>query len=232
MISAVVTGASKGIGFETSIALAQSGDFECIVMIARKSDAFENAVNRVKEIAGNTHIHAIEADLSDPRVVDSIYNVMTHAGIKVDTIVNNAGFARPASINEATLGDFEMTMKVNLFTPFKFVQNAIVQGHPVKRIINIASTAGIGGKGGWITYSASKAALINMSEALREELAAYEIDVFCLSPGRCATDLRKTLAPLEDPSTIMQPSQVAAIIKLMTSEEGRLIKSQNIVVRT
>jgi 3-oxoacyl-[acyl-carrier protein] reductase len=170
--------------------------------------------------------------LSDPKIVDPIYEEMAAAGIKVDTIVNNAGFTRPASINEATLDDFETTMKVNLFTPFKFIQNAIVQGHPVKRIINIASTAGIGGRSGWITYSASKAAVINMSEALREELAAYEIDVFCLSPGRCATDLRKTLAPLEDPSTIMQPSQVAAIIKLMTSEEGRLIKSQNIVVRT
>ena len=98
--------------------------------------------------------------------------------------------------------------------------------------MNIASTAGMNGRAGWLTYSASKSAMINMSEVLRSELAPYGIDVICLSPGRCATDLRKTLAPEEDPETIMQPKQVAEIIKLMISETGQLLHSQNLVVRT
>ena len=74
--------------------------------------------------------------------------------------------------------------------------------------------------------------MINMSEVLREELKPEGIEVTCLSPGRCATDLRKTLAPDEDPSTIMQPEQVAGVIKLMTSDLGKLLHSINLVVRT
>ena len=71
-----------------------------------------------------------------------------------------------------------------------------------------------------------------MSEVLRDELKPYGIDVTCLSPGRCATDLRRQLAPDEDPSTIMQPQQVAKVIRMMTESTGTLLNSQNLVVRT
>jgi 3-oxoacyl-[acyl-carrier protein] reductase len=82
-----------------------------------------------------------------------------------------------------------------------------------------------------MTYSASKAALINMSEVMREELAIYGTRVACISPGRCATDLRRTLAPDEDPSTIMQPEDVAAVIEMLASGPGRFIEGANLVVR-
>ena len=98
-------------------------------------------------------------------------------------------------------------------------------------MINVASTAGINGRSGWLTYSASKAALIAMSEVMREELAIFGTRVVCISPGRCATDLRRTLAPDEDPSTIMQPEHVADVMHMLASDVGRYIDSQNIVVR-
>ena len=66
---------------------------------------------------------------------------------------------------------------------------------------------------------------------MREELAIYGTRVVCLSPGRTATALRKTLAPDEDPSTIMQPGHVAQVINTMSSPVGRFIDSENIVVR-
>lgn len=128
--------------------------------------------------------------------------------------------------------DFETTMQINLYAPFRLIQAALHRQHPLKSIINIASTAGINGRSGWLSYSASKAAMINMSEVLRDELRPYGISVVCLSPGRCATDLRRTLAPDEDPSTIMQPSEVADVVRLMLSNTGRLLLSQNLVVRT
>src|SRR5699024_9933521 len=89
----------------------------------------------------------------------------------------------------------------------------------------------INGRSGWLTYSASKAAVINMSQVMREELAIYGTRVVCLSPGRTATALRKTLAPDEDPSTIMQPGHVAQVINTMSSPVGRFIDSENVVVR-
>ena len=97
--------------------------------------------------------------------------------------------------------------------------------------MNIASTAGINGRSGWLTYSASKAAMIAMSQVMKEELAIYGTRVVTISPGRCATALRRTLAPDEDPSTIMQPEDVAGVIELLASDHGRFVDSQNLVVR-
>ncbi|MEX0970329.1 MAG: SDR family oxidoreductase [Paracoccaceae bacterium] len=229
----LITGASKGIGLETArLLVCKTVDYDCIVMVARPSPHFIKALADVRARSNMCEVMAIEADLSDPRGVDAIYAELEARGITVTTIINNAGFTKPASINEAKLDDFERTLRVNLLTPFRIVQAAVQRNHDLKQVINVASTAGMNGRGGWLTYSASKAAMINMSEVMREDLKPYGVEVVCLSPGRCATDLRKALAPDEDPSTIMQPGQVASIIQFMTTETGRLLNSQNMVVRT
>lgn len=228
----LITGASKGIGLRTAQCLARKGSpFERIVMVARQSSSFEQAV---EELRAQTDLEIIPfiIDLSDNGKVMELFQFLEEKGIQLDTIINNAGFTKPASINEATLADFETTMRVNVFSPFLIVQRALHYNHPLTRIVNLASTAGMNGRSGWLTYSASKAAMINMSEVLRDELKPYGIDVICLSPGRCATDLRRQLAPDEDPSTIMQPEQVADIIQLMLSDTGRLLMAQNLIVRT
>ncbi len=229
----LISGASKGIGLATARRFARGMDnVNCIVMVARKSDQFDNAVAEVRAIAGNRQIFQIEADLSKPDAVKEVFDRLEAENVAVTSIVNNAGFTKPASINETNMADFELTMQVNVYSPFRFVQEALLRNHPLEKVINIASTAGINGRSGWMSYSTSKAAVINMSEVMRDELAPYGVDVVCLSPGRCATDLRKTLAPDEDPSTIMQPEQVADVIAMMSSPTGKMLLSENLVVRT
>ena len=73
------------------------------------------------------------------------------------------------------------------------------------KILNIASTAGITSRPGWLAYASSKAAVVSLSATLADELAGSGIKVYSISPGRTATELRRKLAPEEDPSTIMQP---------------------------
>lgn len=229
----LITGASRGIGFKTSMELASDGGiFDRLVMVGRPSERFRNAVSAVQASGTDCEILAIEADFADPRSVEKVYDELDQAGWRVNVIVNNAGFTKPATIVDAELADFELTMRVNLFSPFVMVKSALLRKHPLTQVVNIASTAGMNGRSGWLTYSASKAAVINMSEVMRDELQPQGISVICLSPGRTATDLRRTLAPDEDPSTIMQPEQVATIIRMMTSETGAMLNSQNIVVRT
>lgn len=230
--TALVTGASRGIGKSIAKALASPGsDFNCVIMLARSSVKFKEAITEVRMLAVDCEVYAIEADLAEVDSLTKIYDQLDALGVRLTTIINNAGYTKPAAIVDTELDDFQLTIKVNVLAPFIIVRNAIKRGHPVNKIINIASTAGISGRSGWLSYSASKAALINMSEVMREELSGSGIDVTCLSPGRCATDLRRILAPNEDPSTIMQPDQVASVVRLMTSETGRLLHSQNIVVR-
>lgn len=231
--SIMITGASKGIGRETARLLSSPwSKFNQIILVGRTSDYFNQSTADIRALAKGKEIVQIEADLSDPHNSSEIFKTLEAKGIALNVIVNNAGFTKPAPINETKMEDFERTMRVNLYSPFRIVQMALLYKHPLTHIINIASTAGITGRAGWLSYSASKAALINMSEVLRDELKPSNIEVICLSPGRCATDLRATLAPHEDPTTIMQPQQVAQVIDLMTSDTGALLHSQNLVVRT
>ena len=233
MKTVLITGASRGIGRATTLALAEENtSFDRLVLVGRAGAAFEETAAQAKALGRGKEIVVIEADLDNPEIVTDIFAQLDTLGIRLHAIVNNAGFTKPASLNETLQADFERTMRVNLYSPFRIIQAAVVENHPLEQIINIASTAGMNGRAGWLSYSASKAAMINMSEVLRDELKPYGIEVICLSPGRCATDLRRTLAPNEDPTTIMQPEQVAEIIKFMTSDTGKLLHSQNLVVRT
>jgi 3-oxoacyl-[acyl-carrier protein] reductase len=229
----MITGASRGIGWHAAHRfLTTDNGIDELILLARESDDFTTAVEKLN--LSNPHakkIHAYGVDLSDrAKVVGTMKDVMhNHGG--VDILVNNAGFTAPAAIHQINFADFERTISVNLYSPFTIVQELLHAGNTFELILNVASTAGMNGRAGWLTYSASKAALIAISEVMREELAIYGTRVVCISPGRCATDLRRTLAPEEDPTTIMQPEHVAAVMETLASPTGRFIESQNLVVR-
>jgi 3-oxoacyl-[acyl-carrier protein] reductase len=100
------------------------------------------------------------------------------------------------------------------------------------KILNVASTAGITSRPGWLAYASSKAAVVSLSATLADELAGSGIKVYSISPGRTATELRRKLAPEEDPSSIMQPGDVADVIAQLMSDGEKTLDGQNIVVRT
>jgi len=231
--SILVTGASKGIGLRTvrEFFYADNGvtDF---ILLSRDSDEFQMALKDLN--ANNPYGKTVTPyyiDLADRNKVVALTEEIVKAHGKVNILINNAGYTAPMSIQQIDFADFERTIGVNLYAPFTIVQSLLHNGNTFDLIVNIASTAGINGRSGWLTYSASKAAVISMSEVMKEELAIYGTRVVCISPGRCATDLRRTLAPDEDPSTIMQPEHVAKVIAMLASDVGRFVDSQNLVVR-
>ena len=227
----MVTGASRGIGAAFSRMLLREGASK-IFLVARKSDDFESLLLQLKsESKPQQEVIAIFCDLGNQEEVQSFLDNLIKDKQKIDVLINNAGFTAPKTIFEATYQELEQSMSVNLFAPFLMVQKLLQAGNKFSHIINVASTAGIKGRGGWSTYSSSKAALIAMSESLREELLPLGTRVSCISPGRCATNLRRTLAPDEDFSTIMQPENVAESVKFLLSDAGHFIDSENLVVR-
>lgn len=231
--SIMVTGASKGIGLKTVREFFyQDNGVNDFILLSRRSDEFTVAVKDL--VANNPFDKTVTPyyiDLADrPAVVSMMRDIMT-VHRHVDILINNAGYTAPMSIQQIDFADFERTIGVNLYAPFTIVQSLLHNRNTFELIVNIASTAGINGRSGWLTYSASKAAMISMSEVMKEELAIYGTRVVCISPGRCATDLRRTLAPDEDPSTIMQPEDVAKVIAMLASPVGRFVDSQNLVVR-
>lgn len=231
--TALITGASRGIGFHTVIELLQNSDVESVIAIARETEDFRRAVDQFRLIAEpiGKRVLTYSLDVGDREELRStIPRIYGDAG-NIDLLVNNAGYTNPVPVHQIEFDDFERTMAVNLYAPFTLVQELLHLGNTFKVIVNIASTAGINGRSGWLTYSASKAAVINMSQVLREELSIYGTRVVCISPGRTATALRKVLAPSEDPSTIMQPENVAEVISMLASPLGRFVDSENLVVR-
>lgn len=232
--TALITGASRGIGLQTATRFVENiDDVASVVLVARASDEFDAATAdlsaRARACGKTVTAHAV--DVGDRDDLRSAVEQISAAVGNIDILINNAGYTNPVPIHQVDFADFERTMAVNVYAPFTLVQDLLHRGNTFELIVNIASTAGITGRSGWLTYSASKAAVINMSQVMREELAIYGTRVVCLSPGRTATALRRVLAPHEDPSTIMQPEHVAQVIEVFASTAGRFIDSENVVVR-
>ncbi len=221
----IVTGASRGIGIEISLSLIRQGAI--VVLAARSTHEIEE---RLKDIKGDYLIH--NTDIEDFESVKYLVSSVIKKYNRIDVLINNAGYVEPKSLFETTLENWNKTIAVNLTGAFLSTKE--VSRYMKKtggRIINIASTAGLSARPGWSAYAASKAGLINFSETMAEELREYNIKVFTIAPGRTATDLRRRLAPSEDPKTIMQPDKIANIINFMLSEESDVIEGQVVQVR-
>lgn len=232
--SILITGASRGIGFEIAkkILSDKTNQISKIIVCARDSNSFNDSIMALEQINKySKKIIKTNIDLASQQDIKTTAEELFNTTGNIDIIINNAGYTNPVPIQQIDLEDFQNTININLFAPFIWVQSLLKLGNKIETIINIASTAGISGRPGWLTYSCSKAALINMSEVMREELRIYGTRVICLSPGRTATSLRKILAPDEDPHTIMQPSELAEIVNFILLPQARFIDTNNLVLR-
>ncbi len=229
--TALITGGSKGIGAALARSFLNDG-IGTLYLAARPSPAYlalQEALEQAR--SDDQQIIYVSSDLADTTEVTKLVDQIANASGELDILINNAGFTAPQTIFEASFEELRRTMEVNLYAPFLLIQGLLQKGNKFQHIINVASTAGMRGRAGWSTYSSSKAALIALSQALREELLPLGTRVSCISPGRCATDLRKVLAPDEDPTTIMQPEDVVRVITMLLSDLGHYIDSENMVVR-
>lgn len=230
--TALITGASRGIGLATARRLAREPGISTIILAARSAEDLDQAVTELRAASeDSTRFLTCPVDVGDrsalKRAVKRLYDEVG----QIHLLINNAGYTNPVPLQQVKMPDFERTMEVNLYAPFLLVKTLLNRGNVFDLIVNVASTAGVTGRSGWLTYSASKSALITMSEVMREELSIYGTRVACISPGRTATALRRVLAPDEDPSTIMQPEHVAEVIGTLASPVGAYIDSENIIVR-
>ena len=228
--TAVVTGASQGIGRATAMRLSRDPSIEDLVLVARSAEGLDATAAACA--SGTARLDLVAYDLADlegiPALVSRIHD--QHGGI--DVLLNIAGYAEPRSLLDTTAQNLVTTFTVNVFAMLILTREVVryMQGRPTK-IVNIASTAGITARPGWVAYASSKAAVVSLSQTLSEELAGTGVKIYTISPGRTATELRRKLAPEEDPSTIMQPDAVADVIAMLVGEGERTLDGQNIIVR-
>ena len=226
----IITGASDGIGQATAVQLSRRNQAGNIILIGKSYEKL-NYTQSLMRTGMNSIV--IPYDLSNlegiPGLVDRIYGSTG----SVDYLLNIAGYTDPQPLLQTTAENLMMTYGVNVFAPILLTRECVkyMKHNLGGKILNVASTAGITPRPGWISYASSKAAMISVSETLAEELAEYRIKTYSISPGRCATALRRRLAPDEDQSKIMQPIEVADIICNLISDGENCLDGQNIVIR-
>lgn len=232
MATCIITGIGSGIGKATAVLMSQKNYYDNYVLIGRNESAISQTINEMKLYVSGQKLAFYKMDLAES---DSIPKIIADAEAnfgEIKCLLNIAGYTDPEPLLSTTMESFEMTYRINVFAPFMLIRECTKYMKKYGgKILNVASTAGMTPRPGWLSYASSKAALISMSETLTAELAEYGIMVYCVSPGRCATKLRKRLAPDENPATIMQPKDVAEVICRLINPAEQCLDGQNIVIR-
>ena len=228
----IITGASAGIGRAVAEQLSLSGYFDKYALPGRDVEAMRETAELMLRNDSSLNVRCYNLDLTlSERIPGVVEEIISEQG-DIGCLLNIAGYTDPKPLLSTDLSSMESTYRVNVYAPFLLMRECVrnMKNHGGK-ILNVASTAGMSSRPGWLSYASSKAALISMSATLTDELAEYGIKVYCVSPGRCATKLRRRLAPDEDPSTIMQPKDVADVIVGLVSPSENCLDGQNIVIR-
>lgn len=181
----LVTGGSRGLGLVLARELAKKG--AKLAICSRDADKVEIARQQLEK--AGAEVLALTVDLTDQEQVDTMINdVVDHYG-RIDVLINNAGIIQVGPSNAMTVKDYEKAMKTNFFAPLYAIQSAVPhfveQGEG--RIVNITSIGGIISVPHLLPYSASKFALVGLSEGLHAELKKENIHVTTVVPSLMRT---------------------------------------------
>jgi uncharacterized protein len=210
--TALITGASGGIGYELALLFARDG-YDCI-LIARSQDKLRDLAARLEREHG-VKTMVIAKDLSKASAVDEIYEEITAAGLAVDVLVNNAGFPVFGLFVETDLQTELEMLQINvmaLTALTKLLLKGMVERR-AGRILNLASTAAFLPGPLMAVYYASKAYVLSFSQALSNELRGTGVTVTALSPGPTRTGFQKRGA-MEDSRLVQGNIADAASVAL------------------
>lgn len=219
---AIVTGASRGIGRATALALASEGA-NVVVNYASSQEAADQVVAEIAAIG--TQAIALPADVSQADQVDNLVNAVMEKWGRVDVLVNNAGITRDTLLLRMKPEEWQAVIDLNLTGVFLCTRavSKIMLKQRSGRIINITSVAGQMGNPGQANYSAAKAGVIGFTKTVAKELASRGITVNAVAPGFIATDMTLDLKAEEILKFIPlnrygQPEEVAGLIRFLAAD--------------
>jgi 3-oxoacyl-[acyl-carrier protein] reductase len=236
MRTALVTGASRGIGKACAIALAQTG---CrIVVAARSMQNLEKTADAIRN--GGSEAFAVEIDLANRESVANGISKASKEFGRIDILVNNAGVAKDGLAVRMKQTDWEMVLQTNLSGAFYAIQQVLpgMMRERWGRIVNISSVVGEMGNPGQANYVASKAGLIGLTKSLAREVGSRNITVNAVAPGFIETDMTHGLTAELKQKMIEQtplgrigsPEDVAAAVKFLSGDEAAFITGHVLAV--
>lgn len=235
--TALVTGASRGIGRASALALAHAGAH---VLAHYGTGAAEaNAlVDEIREAGGQAD--AVGADMAAPEGPhDLARQVRAIAGERLDILVANAGISRPATIEETTLQDFDLLFAVNVRAPFFLVQQLLPVLGDGSRVIFVSSLAARGAVGNLAAYAATKGAIDTIVRHFAFALGSRGIRVNAVAPGVVDTDMssftkteqgRDFALSLQALKRLATPEDIAGVIAFLATDGAGWISGETLHV--
>jgi NAD(P)-dependent dehydrogenase (short-subunit alcohol dehydrogenase family) len=226
---AIITGAVGNLGVATARAFQQAGAHT--VLVDRSPDRLRDVF---QEIAGSIgHLLVGGVDLSDPASLAKLIEQTLSRFGRVDVLVNTVGAFRGGKpVHEADPADWDFLFNANVRTTLYCCRAVIPQMLKQKRgrIINVSSREGLEAHAGLAAYSASKSAVLRLTECLSAELKASDINVNCIMPSVIDTPQNRAAMPDADFSKWVAPEAIADVIAFLASDASRAINGAAIPV--
>lgn len=234
---AMITGATRGIGKQIALTLANEG-YNIVLNYRTENDELKQLKNEIE--SKKVKCLTVQGDVTNFEDCKQMIESAIKEFGKVDVLVNNAGITKDMLLARMKEEDFKQVIDVNLVGTFNMTKNVISYMMKARngRIINISSVVGIAGNAGQTNYSASKAGIIGFTKSLAKEVASRNILVNAVAPGFIETNMTEVLKqevkdeiakniPLKRMGT---PQDVANVVKFLASEDSSYITGQVISV--
>ncbi len=215
---ALVTGASRGIGYFTALALARSGAH--VIATARTVGGLEELDDAIKAVGGTATL--VPFDLADMDAIDRLGGAIFERWAKLDILVANAGILGVISpIDHIEAKVFEKAMTINVTATWRLIRSVgpLLMKSDAGRALLMSSGAAHKCKPFWGPYSASKAAVEALARTWAGETVNSPLRVLSIDPGATRTAMRAQAVPGEDPDTLPRPQDVAETLIPLTSPE-------------
>jgi NAD(P)-dependent dehydrogenase (short-subunit alcohol dehydrogenase family) len=236
--TALVTGASSGLGRHFALTLARAG--ARVVVAARRRDKLAELADEIGAHGGEAH--AVELDVASSASVRAAFDAIAQAVDGVDLIVNNAGVRVDKTLLEQSEADWDFVLDTNLKGAWLVAQEGarrLVAAGRGGSIVNVASILGARVAGGVAPYAISKAALVQATRAMALELARHDIRANAILPGYIATDLNREWIASEASERVRsriptrrfgKPEDLDGALLLLASEAGAHITGAALAV--